>query len=196
MKTLYFCTTSKKKLIQFREFFSSGGYSVEQLELDIPEIQCCDVSAVAGKKLEIASRLTDLRPLVVDDAGLEVADLNSFPGALLKPILEQGGLGLLAKLTSNASVHGRVNATLVSAVALHTGQGHFLSKGLLPGFLDFRDQERLTDRDTTRVFYPEGKDLPLQQLTMDVGESAFSHRFSAMSDIMRYLQSQAELAPS
>jgi len=190
MKTIYFCTTSGSKLEQFRAFFTPRGYEVEQLVLEIPEIQAIDPAAVVVEKLRVATRLSAARPLVVDDAGIELHRLEGFPGALLKPILEHGRIRLLMNLAATVQEDGRAQATLVSAIAADTGTALLQARGSMDGVLDFRDEARWGDKDSTGIFFPGGGSLSLKQLKEKEGEAAFAHRFDAMANLHKLLQSE------
>lgn len=194
MKPIYLCTTSNSKLEQFRAFFAPRGYEVRQVVLEIPETQSVDPAAVVLQKIQSAAQLSALRPLVVDDAGLELPALDGFPGALLKPILELGRVRLLKNLATVAQENGRANARLVSAIAVDTGSALLEAKGCLDGVLDFRDEARWDDKDSTAVFYPRGDSVSLKQLKETMGEAAFSHRFDALSSIWELLESRCRSA--
>lgn len=196
MKTLYVCTTSSSKLAQFVAFFAPRGYDLRQVALEIPEMQSVDASSVVSGKLRMAAQLTALRPLVVDDAGIEIPDLEGFPGALLKPILEHGQVRLLRKLTAFAQEGGRAKARLVSAIAVDTGSTLLEGQGRLDGMLDFRDESRWEDRDCTAVFFPDGEQCSLMELKQRVGEAAFSHRFEAMEKVYRLLELERPESPA
>lgn len=118
MKPLYLSTTSKLKTEHYQDFFGRHGFEVKALALEIPELQSIEPDKVVLEKLKIAQTLTDLRPLLVDDVGLSIPGLKGFPGALLKPILELGGLRLLRDLSASHSVDHRIEAEFICAVAM------------------------------------------------------------------------------
>src|SRR5882762_5983610 len=67
------------------------GYAIERVELDLDELQAESVSAVALNKARAAyTRLG--RPVIVEDAGIELAGLGGFPGPFIKYWEKLGGL--------------------------------------------------------------------------------------------------------
>jgi XTP/dITP diphosphohydrolase len=72
------------------------GMEIEAVEVDLPEIQALDLLEVLREKAEAAWNALH-RPLVVEDAGLELLALNGFPGPLVKWMLEAVGAEGIAK---------------------------------------------------------------------------------------------------
>lgn len=66
------------------------GAALEAAEVDLPEIQSLSYLEVLKAKAEEAWRRLG-RPLVVEEAGLDLAALNGFPGPLVKWMLEAVG---------------------------------------------------------------------------------------------------------
>src|SRR5690242_4707624 len=66
------------------------GADLEAVEVDLPEIQSLDYQEVLRAKAEEAWRRVG-RPLVVEEAGLDLAALNGFPGPLVKWMLKAVG---------------------------------------------------------------------------------------------------------
>jgi len=179
-KPFYISSTSRLKIEQFGVFLKDKGYLLESLSLELPEVQSMDVSQVCEQKIRIASRLTSMRPLMVDDTGIEISGLQGFPGALLKPILQQGQIALLKKLSASAQRDERAEALLVCAVGVNFGNEIVVRKGTLTGLLDFRDSARMGDLDCTRIFFPEGSERSIKHLSEISGPHAFQHRLKAM----------------
>ena len=188
--TIYFCTTSASKLAQFKAFFAGHGFAVEQVDLDIPEIQSIDVEEVVKQKLTIATERCTHRPLIVDDAGLEVDGLEGFPGALLKPILEKGGVGLLKTLSSSVSCNEQSQATMVAAVAVALRSRTLAARGELNSVMDFSQNARLADKTCSARFYPEHHDKSLAAMQVEIGERAFSHRWRALEPMVQHIQAE------
>ncbi len=187
MKPLYVNTTSAIKLKHFTEHFSQTGWEIKPLALDIPELQTIEPEKVALAKLEIALKLTPLRPLLVDDVGLEVPSLLGFPGAFLKPVLELGGLRLLRDLLSSRLTNQSVKAQLVCAIAIDTGKKSFIRVGRMDGQLDFSNESFLDDKQTIRCFYPDGHNQSIFELQKLDNALGFQHRFKALSEVTSLL---------
>jgi inosine/xanthosine triphosphate pyrophosphatase family protein len=169
------------------------GYAVEQVCFDVPELQSIDPGRVAVEKLNIVKSLTNLRPLIVDDTGLEVPQLLGFPGALIKPILELGGLYLLRDVLSSRIVSQSINAQFITALAVSTTKCDFVVKGKMEGSLNFSDLHFLDSKECSGIFYPDGENRSLLTLKNSTGSSAFRHRFLAMDKLIEKLGEIDEL---
>lgn len=193
---LYFSTTSKSKAQHLQDFFSNVGIQVLPVELQIPETQSIKPAEVVLEKLKVACSLTALRPLLVDDVGLTIPSLMGFPGALLKPIMELGGLGLLRELTASKANNFCIEAEFVCALAIALGskardnESIITCIGSMKGKLDLRNDEYMQDRATKRCFYPEGYDKTIADLELIDSALGFQHRFRALEELKRQLQKE------
>ncbi len=89
-----FVTGSAGKLAEARRLC---GEPLEAVETDLPEIQSLDLREILQAKAEEAWRRIG-RPLVVEEAGLELAALNGFPGPLVKWMLAATGAAGIAQV--------------------------------------------------------------------------------------------------
>lgn len=183
MKPLYVNTTSAIKLKHFREHFEPLGWTVTPLALEVPELQSIEPDKVALAKLEIARKLTPLRPLIVDDVGLEVPALMGFPGAFLKPVLELGGIRLIRDLLSAHLQNKCIKAQFICAIAVDNGEQILVRVGHMPGHLDFTNESYLDDKQTLRCFCPEGRNQTIDELQKTDSSLGFQHRFKALTEI-------------
>jgi XTP/dITP diphosphohydrolase len=80
MRTLRFVTTNEGKVREAEEYLA-GQYEVRQFDYDYTEIQSDSLAEIAAHGAEEAfDAQADDVPVVVDDAGLFVKQLNGFPG--------------------------------------------------------------------------------------------------------------------
>jgi non-canonical purine NTP pyrophosphatase (RdgB/HAM1 family) len=86
-------TSNPGKLAEARRL---AGPALAAVEIDLPEIQSLDLLAVLRHKGEEAWRRLR-RPLVVEEAGLDLAALGGFPGPLVKWMLEAAGATTIAR---------------------------------------------------------------------------------------------------
>jgi inosine/xanthosine triphosphate pyrophosphatase family protein len=193
---LYISSTSKIKLQHFRDYFKNRNIEIIPLPLEIPEIQAIAPEEVVAAKLKLAESLTNLRPLVVDDVGLNVPSLQGFPGALLKPILELGQLHLLRNLLSSQLQINKVDAIFECAIGF-SGTSHgsttnspIILKGQMQGHLNFSDTTFLNDRQTYRYFYPFKESESVYELQSVDMTRAFRHRFLAMQKLAYAINGQ------
>jgi XTP/dITP diphosphohydrolase len=90
-----------------------AGAHLEAVAIDLPEIQSLDLLAVLHHKGEEAWRRLG-RPLVVEEAGFELAAFNGFPGPLVKWMLDAAGAETIAR-----SAHSLGNSRAVARAALY-----------------------------------------------------------------------------
>ena len=157
------------------------GPDLEAVEVDLPEIQSLDYLEVLRAKADEAWRRVG-RPLVVEEAGLDLAALNGFPGPLVKWMLEAVGAEGLAR---NAAALGETRAASRCFLLYKDGDREIVAEGRTEGTLI------LPGRGTNGfgwdpVFLPDGSDLTFAELT-GAGKSAVSHRGKAWRMLARVL---------
>ncbi len=192
MEIINIATTSQLKLAQFARFFVKKGITVRGIELNIPEVQDIDVSKVCQFKLSMAMQLTQKRPLIVDDTGLIVSALDGFPGALLNPILNEGRVKLLDKITKYFQHNGIIDACFRSAVGLAIENKTYFGVGDSEGFLDFSVPNTSEDQNCTRIFFPEdGGGHSLAAVSNDEFPKIFFHRLLALETVFSLIPGKA-----
>jgi XTP/dITP diphosphohydrolase len=78
-------------LDKWREAERLLGRPLERIELDLPELQAATTREVAVAKAAAAFAMVG-RPVIVEDAGLELEALGSFPGPFVKFWEKLGGM--------------------------------------------------------------------------------------------------------
>ncbi|MGH8882400.1 MAG: non-canonical purine NTP pyrophosphatase, partial [Stackebrandtia sp.] len=102
-RTIIFVTGNAGKLGTARTHLEPLGFSVEQVSLDLDEIQSTTVADVAIHKAQQAHRALR-RPVMVEDSGFGIDELDGWPGPLIKPTLTAlgpEGLCRVADLTKD-----------------------------------------------------------------------------------------------
>jgi non-canonical purine NTP pyrophosphatase (RdgB/HAM1 family) len=121
-------TANPGKLAEARRL---AGPALQAVELDLPEIQSLDLIEVLRAKADEAwERIA--RPLVVEEAGLELAALNGFPGPLVKWLLQAVGAEGLARIGIGL---GDPRATARSALLYRDSERTLLATGEVAGTL-------------------------------------------------------------
>jgi non-canonical purine NTP pyrophosphatase (RdgB/HAM1 family) len=143
---------------------------LEAVELDLPEIQSLDLLAVLTAKGEEAWRRLG-RPLVVEEAGLELAALNGFPGPLVKWMLEAVGAEGLAR---TAAALGNPRATARCALLYRDASRTLIAEGITEGTLVLPPRGP-NGFGWDPVFLPEGESRTFGELA-EAGKDAVSHR--------------------
>jgi XTP/dITP diphosphohydrolase len=93
------------------------GFAIEQLDLDLPEPQALDPSAVVEAKARAAYAMLS-RPVLVEDSGLAIRAWGGFPGALVKWLERSAGVAALARMLDPFPDRG---ATATCAIAYCDG---------------------------------------------------------------------------
>jgi len=105
------------------------GFSLERMDLDLPEPQSLDPAEIVEAKARAAyDRVA--RPLVVEDSGLSIAAWGGFPGALVKWLERSAGIEKLATMLDGFPDRA---ATAVCAVASFDGVTLLRGQGRVPG---------------------------------------------------------------
>lgn len=159
---LVFSTGDDSKVRLVKAALSDLPIQVIQKDLEIAEVQSLDPAVVAVAKAGSAFGILR-RPVIVEDSSLEIEELDGFPGALVKPVLDRvkaEGICRFADLTRHRRC--RMTRTIAHADA----RGHittFTSRGE-----GWRIAARPCDpggdgstfQELARVLIPEGFDRP------------------------------------
>ena len=159
------------------------GADLEAVEVDLPEIQSLDYREVLRAKAEEAWRRVG-RPLIVEEAGLDLAALNGFPGPLVKWMLEAVGAEGIAR---TAAALGDDRATARCFLLFKDREREIVSDGRTEGSLV------LPSRGTygfgwDPVFLPDGSSQTFAELT-GAEKDAVSHRGKAWREMAIKLRS-------
>ena len=157
------------------------GSDVATALLDLPEIQSLDYLEVVRAKADDAWRQVR-RPLVVEEAGLDLAALNGFPGPLVKWMLKAVGAEGLARTAISL---GEAGAVARCFLLYKDGDQELVAEGRTDGTLV------LPGRGThgfgwDPVFLPDGSAHTFAELT-GREKDAVSHRGKAWREMARRL---------
>jgi XTP/dITP diphosphohydrolase len=158
------------------------GTEIEAIEVDLPEIQSLDYVEVLRAKAEEAWRRIG-RPLIVEEAGLDLDALNAFPGPLVKWMLQAVGAEGISRAAAGL---GEVRASARCFLLYKDGDQEIVADGRTEGTLV------LPGRGThgfgwDPVFLPEGSALTFAELT-GAAKGAVSHRGKAWREMKRMLE--------
>ena len=163
------------------EAWTAIGADLESAEVDLPEIQSLDYREVLRAKAEEAWRRIG-RPLVVEEAGLDLTALNGFPGPLVKWMLAAVGAEGIARI---ATALGDARAAARCFLLYKDGDREIVAEGRTEGTLV------LPGRGTggfgwDPVFLPEGATKTFAELT-GAEKDAVSHRGKAWREMAKRL---------
>jgi non-canonical purine NTP pyrophosphatase (RdgB/HAM1 family) len=160
------------------------GADLEAVEVDLPEIQSLDYREVLRAKADEAWRQVG-RPLVVEEAGLDLVALNGFPGPLVKWMLQAVGAEGLAR---TAAALGDVRAAARCFLLYKDGNREVAAEGRTEGTLVL-PRRGSHGFGWDPVFRPDGSALTFAELT-GAEKGAVSHRGKAWRALAERLDFQ------
>jgi non-canonical purine NTP pyrophosphatase (RdgB/HAM1 family) len=155
---------------KWREAQRVLGRPLERIALDLPEIQAATTAEVARAKALAAFEALK-RPLVVEDAGVELAAFGGFPGPFIKFWETLGGLDSICRALDGAPGRG---AAAVCALGLCDASGARVVEGRIEGAI------ALAPRGSNgfgwdAIFIPEGGERTFAEMAAHE-KDAISHR--------------------
>ncbi len=97
-----FVTGNAGKFATAREHLASLGVELEHVMLDLDEIQSSSVQEVALHKAQQAFRVLR-RPVIIEDSGFYIDELNGFPGPSVKFVIKALGAEGIARLADQTA---------------------------------------------------------------------------------------------
>jgi XTP/dITP diphosphohydrolase len=123
-----FVTSNVNKVKEFEKIL---GIKLENKSLELDEIQSTDVSEVTLHKVKQAYELLK-KPVIVEDTGLYIDDINGFPGALIKFYMRDVGCAGIC------AYHQLSQARAETVIGYHNGETVQLFKGCIKGKISTR----------------------------------------------------------
>ena len=171
---VYFATSNRGKILEARMIFRPFGIRVRPFPGKGVEIQADIVEVAAYSASQAAAKYR--RPLIIEDAGLFVDELEGFPGPFSSYVFKTLGIeGLLALLRDKKSRR----ASFRSAVA-------YCRPGAMPKVFEGRVDGTISRTPAGEngfgfdpVFVPSGTKKTIGELTLEE-KCAVSHRAEAM----------------
>lgn len=178
-RELLFVTGNPGKVAEAR---LAAGADLQAAELDLPEIQSLDMLEILRGKAAFAWDALR-RPLVVEEAGLELAAMNGFPGPLVKWMLQAVGAEGIAR---TAGALGDARATARCLLLYKDGDQEIVAEGVAEGIL-VHPGRGAHGFGWDPVFLPDGGSCTFAELG-DLEKLAVSHRGRAWRELMRRLR--------
>jgi XTP/dITP diphosphohydrolase len=155
---------------KWREAERILGFAIERVELDLPELQAENVGAVARAKAETAFRQLG-RPVIVEDAGVELVGLGGFPGPFIKYWEKLGGLASICRAADGL---GERRARAVCALAICSEVGAVVVVGTIDGTVSATPRGQ-NGFGWDAIFIPDGEERTFGEMTA-AEKDALSHR--------------------
>lgn len=201
-RKIYFASSSKAKLIQLAQIMESIESDIEwiHIPIDIDEIQSMSNQIVAEDKIIKAYEyiknvlLIDQFELVCEDTGFAYANMNGFPGALIRYYHDSIGNHGICKFNGNS------RATNISVVAYTDGtdtiQFTQIVSGIVPDYprpIITSTQYNNSSSELDTVFVPDYPDelsewtgLAYSEIPIDI-KNKVSARAQSLSHLKNYL---------
>lgn len=149
------------------------GYAIDRVELDLEEVQAESVAEVALAKAR-AAFATLKRPVIVEDAGVELFGLGGFPGPYIKYWEKLGGLQSICRAADGLGDR-RVRA--VCALGICSDTGNDVVEGAVDGMLSLQPRGQ-AGFGWDAIFVPRGEGRTFGEMTPEE-KDARSHRRKA-----------------
>lgn len=187
MKTIYFVTSNKGKLLEAKEKLSAVDVEVVQQDIGYPEIQGDNLEDVARFGVEHIQKTLN-HPFILEDAGLFIDVLNGFPGVYSSYVFHTIGCKGILKLLKDVDM-GKRKAFFRSVFAYKEPDRN-------PVFFLGECHGRISTRELgdhgfgfDPIFIPVGDTRTFAQ--MDVREkNCFSHRGKSLEKLMDFFKKQ------
>lgn len=180
MKTVYFITGNKGKLLEAKTKFSDLDIDIVQKDLGYPEMQADSLNEVARFGAEHVQKKFN-HPFILEDAGLFIDALDGFPGVYSAYVFYKIGCSGILRLLEGLDVDNR-KAIFRSVYAYsEPGKKPILFMGECPGTIS---KKALGDHGFgyDPVFKPDGENRTFAQ--MDTEEkNRFSHRGKSLEKL-------------
>jgi XTP/dITP diphosphohydrolase len=190
MQKIVIATYNKGKYAEFQAFFAAHGFeTVAAYELELPDVEEGDVSFAdnARLKAEAAMRLTGL-PALGDDSGLEIPELNNFPGVVTARFTKEcGGYPAAVRHYLDTLNKKSCTARYVAELCLaQPSQPNIFVRAAVEGKLT-ADRRGEREFGYDQWFVPEGFTQSCAELSLAEKEK-ISHRGKALRLLMEKLK--------
>jgi len=174
---LYFITGNKNKFEEVQAII----HTVQQLDIDLPEIQDVDGKNIIRAKL-IEALKHDTGTCIVEDTSLYLDCLNGLPGPLIKWFLKTIGNNGLAHLSE--TLHNtRAEAKTIIGYAENQNEIEFFEGSVFGTIVPERGN---SDFGWDTIFLPEGSDKTFSEMTQEE-KNRISMRSIAARKLHKYL---------
>lgn len=178
--SLYFITANKNKFEEVKSILST----VEQLDIDLPEIQEIDAKIIIKEKL-LAALQHQKGEFIVEDTSLYFDALNGLPGPLIKWFMETMGKEGLADLTQKLGNDKAKVETIIGYAKNH--EEIYFFEGSITGRIVSPRGESGFGFDP--IFQPDGHDKTLAEMSHEE-KNKISMRRLAVDQLKKFLENK------
>jgi XTP/dITP diphosphohydrolase len=182
MKTVYFITSNKGKVVEATAKLAPLGFRVVQKNLGYPEVQADSVEEVAQYGMELVRERFD-KPFMLEDAGVFIQALEGFPGVYSKYVFFTIGLPGILRLLDGLQNR---SAVFRSVYAYHEpGKKPLLCTGECPGTI-INECRGTNGFGYDPLFTPNGATHTFAEMSIEQ-KNQYSHRAKALEMLVREL---------
>jgi non-canonical purine NTP pyrophosphatase (RdgB/HAM1 family) len=179
MDNLVFVTGNVNKI---REANLVLGKELTTKNIDLMEVQSLDIEEVAKHKVMEAFKILN-KPVIVEDTGLCIDNLNGFPGALIKFYYNKLGLEKMLEISATSK------ATAKSIIAYYDGINYATFLGEATGHISSTIEYGHFNHAWDPIFIPDGSDfnpcLSYAQMTREY-KTSICHRGKAFRKLKEF----------
>ncbi len=188
MKDFVFVTGNSDKVKLLEKFL---GRKVAHHELDLPEIQSLDPHEIAKQKAIDAYNVLK-KPVLVDDASLNITVLGGLPGPLIKFFLKSVGGGGICRMVDG---YNDRSAIAILIFGLYDGVSFYSFDAEIAGSISASpkgDTTKLTKMGWNPIFIPDGQPKTVAEMTEDQ-LAKYTPRGHAAKKLKVFLENRGEL---
>lgn len=180
MDLLNFTSSNYDKYLEVRSILQSSGIDLEFCELKLSEIQSDSIEEIALEKSKSAYKQL-YSPVIVEDDGLFIEDLNGFPGQYSSYVYKTVGNKGILKLLKDAASR---SAVFKSLFVFYDGKNYKTFTGERKGRISCTITDGGWGYDP--IFIPDGSQLSFGQLHLLNRKIEFSHRADSLKKFVEW----------
>lgn len=171
-----FVTGNKNKVKEAERIL---GIRLDIADIDIKEIQTMEVEEVVEEKAKEAYSKVG-KTVIVEDTGIYLEELNGFPGALIKWLLDSAGNEGICNI-----IRDNRNAIAKTCICLYDGKEAKTFCGSIKGTIPEKPRGT-TNFGWDPVFIPEGHDRTFAEMSQEE-KNSMSMRKRALEKLKEFL---------
>ena len=183
MKTIYFITSNKGKVLEAKKKFSNVDIEIIQKDLGYPEIQSDNLEEVAKFGIEHIQKQLN-HPFILEDAGLFIEALDGFPGVYSAYVFYRIGCSGILKLLEDVNDDDRT--------AIFRSVFGYSEPGKIPN-LFIGESSGIISKKTAGehgfgydpIFIPDGENKTFAEMETEE-KNQFSHRGKSLDKLINF----------
>lgn len=179
MPEVVFVTSNAHKLKEFEDIL---GFGLESANLELEEIQALSVERIAKHKVKQAYGILN-KPVIVEDTGFYINELNGFPGALVKWMVEGLGFERICRLMDTCKDKSVYAET---CIAYYDGKSLRTFMGKVEGTIADKPRGEPGRFGWDYIFIPKGYDKTFAEMDQKL-KYGMSHRGIAVKKLGEFL---------